>query len=951
MIALHRAAHARLRRIRSGEAAEGGFALVFVLVVILIVTSTVAVTLSVTTPNVTRTKDAQNRAGALAAAQAGVDDFLARLAEIQDCRSTSRVCSQALGASSGSAPIALNGDQSYRWTSDSQLTGDYNVRVRSTGTSGNATRTVVADVALSRGILSFGYYTDYESQSPDFLYDYFNDRTIYIGDSSVYSQIDAYNTKNRQLSVTSPTSVRWYGPPRSGTNPLPAAICGDHWYKENGTSGRFSYGSNSVWGETALINSNNVLRNASCDVVFTTGMTLDGPVYTRDAFLISDATAGGAGPVFKQPAYSLWGYSSGAVSYAFPAPTAATPWRADDNVGGNITTPGSYKPATATFDLQLPKNIGTDGLPSNGCTYRGPTRVKLNGNGTATVTSPYTTAPVAGSDPGCYPTGSLAGGVVNYVLNYQTTGSGAIYVKNAMAGNDPVPATWATTGSKSTIAPSSSNSVFYLNSPAGGAATPDQPNTSSALDSSCSSTVLYKNQASYPCAWTNVATAADTGTGTGWSAYSNTAKCNTAIAASNRQLFECEYTKTTGSTVPALTNRYGFVRSQIQSDLASGNCLSGTVAQQTTCLTNLINNRLAPANSGNGTSAGDRRYLVTATSAGAQSQGTPRTVGAAPTPPMQSDPLFDSTSTAAQEVASKTPITFTISRQSATCSLLNAFGICIGTYGWGSTTPQFTTTITQSTWSILNQASAASYFPDNADVTEYNYKTTTASGPSWPGDLYVEGTNSGRLSLLADNDVVVTANIISPESSANAVDLVAGNNVRNYHPVTCADQTGDDIDRTAAGWCPNDITGLYRGAAGMVNNGTLTSVHPAMQYSNMTLPGQSATCTTTVPTNPTRQIDAAVFTLSGSFLTDNYNRGCQLGKLLVNGGIYQSHRGANGVQWEYSSGDTKRATSGYSLQYHYVDLQHAQLPYTPPVTGDGNSKIWSVVSMSDGGSS
>ena len=45
--------------------------------------------------------------------------------------------------------------------------------------------------------------------------------------------------------------------------------------------------------------------------------------------------------------------------------------------------------------------------------------------------------------------------------------------------------------------------------------------------------------------------------------------------------------------------------------------------------------------------------------------------------------------------------------------------------------------------------------------------------------------------------------------NTDAVDIVAGDNVRNYHPVKCVDQTAADITATDAGWCPNDITGLY----------------------------------------------------------------------------------------------------------------------------------------------
>jgi hypothetical protein len=310
---------------------------------------------------------------------------------------------------------------------------------------------------------------------------------------------------------------------------------------------------------------------------------------------------------------------------------------------------------------------------------------------------------------------------------------------------------------------------------------------------------------------------------------------------------------------------------------------------------------------------------------------------------MTADSIFASTGAAAQEAATKTPIALTVSRQTYGCvnasgTIIGALlGCTLGSPGWGNSTPQFSVTVTQSKWAITTPAGGASYFPDVNDVTQYNAGSGGATATNAPGDLYVEGPNQGKLSLIAANDVVVTGDITNTSATASndAVDIVAGQNVRNYHPVTCADQTAADINATDAGWCPNDISGLYRGV--LESNGVLDATHPAKQYTNLT-------------TGTARRIDAAMFALSGSFLTDNYNRGVALGTLTVNGGLYQSHRGANGVQWEFQTYDTKRATSGYSLQYHYVDLQHSGLPYAPPATGGSTARVWTVVSVSAGAS-
>jgi hypothetical protein len=659
-------------------------------------------------------------------------------------------------------------------------------------------------------------------------------------------------------------------------------------------------------------------------VVFTTGMTMDGPIYTRDALYIYDGSSR-TGPVFNAPAYTLWGFGSDNT----PAPPAGKPWRADKNAGGNMDPSSPYQPQIAGLDLQLPTTIGTDGLPDNYCVYYGPTRVVMNGDGTATVTSPYTTTKNASSDPNCYPS-SVTGGIQKFTLNYATTGTGTVYVKEL--GTKPS-AGWPDNPTRSTNTPSSSNEVFWIPATTGGATSPDTADGSAASDTCTSNT--YKNTAAYPCAWSHVNSATDGGSSLGWTSYSQTA-CSSA-AATNRELFECEYSHNSGSTSLTLhqsTGNYDTLRTAFQNDLTN-QCTTGAVSAIETCLATALNGELKTANTSQhaynyaSPSSGDHRYLVTSTSTQTATNGSAQSVGSAPTNPMASDSMYSYSGTPAQETPTRTPMTFTVSRQVWSNS---------GSGSWGSTTPQFTVTATRSTWAITSQASGAAYFPDTDDVSDYSTGANSAgaaagsTGTNQPGDLYVEGSNSGKLSLVAQDDVVVTNDITNPSDSSyndvynpntNAIDIVAGSNVRNYHPVQCVDQTAADINATSVGWCPNDITGLYSSGVG-----STSTQSPARQYTNMLSTGA-------------RTIDAALFAMSGSFLTDNFNRSVPLGNLTVNGGIYQSHRGANGVTGP---------SSGYSLQYHYIDLEHANLPYAPPATGGSSSRVWNVVSLSAGGS-
>jgi hypothetical protein len=283
----------------------------------------------------------------------------------------------------------------------------------------------------------------------------------------------------------------------------------------------------------------------------------------------------------------------------------------------------------------------------------------------------------------------------------------------------------------------------------------------------------------------------------------------------------------------------------------------------------------------------------------------------------------------------------------------------------GSSIPQFrvTATITKTDTGTTVTATTAA-FPNAKDVTPYG--TANSAKTAAPGDLYVEGTGTTKpLSLVAEHDIVVTGPLTTSTgkgtsrygnsgwTSGGAVALVADHNVRIYHPVSCVTASSG----TSAGWCPNDITGLYTSSqSSLVTNadGTLKATHPAMQYCDMTTgttanSGNPNSCGGTVATGSgvVSEIDAAVFALNGSLLSDNYNRGVGLGDVKVVGGIYQQHRGATGQQWEVQP-DGGRTTSGYTLQDSYLDLEDAGLPYVPSLVNGSNSRGWNIVSLSAG---
>ncbi|HSY15030.1 MAG TPA: hypothetical protein VK816_03515, partial [Jatrophihabitantaceae bacterium] len=331
-----------------------------------------------------------------------------------------------------------------------------------------------------------------------------------------------------------------------------------------------------------------------------------------------------------------------------------------------------------------------------------------------------------------------------------------------------------------------------------------------------------------------------------------------------------------------------------------------------------------------------------------------------------SDPLFQNTS-GTQSVTTQTTttcLTATVSLQVGTCSVLNllicvgqAWGDGSGLLGGGKSIPQFTVTeAVATTQTATSRTSTSSQFPVSGDVSTYGMGPAgTGSTGNAPGDLYVEGSATSSLGLVAGNDMIVTGNLTSTGANAGT-EIVAGDNVRIYHPVSCVDSAPADIAATTAGFCPNDITGLYSGVLP-------TSSRPDQQYAN--LPANQAT--QAVLSNPT--VDAAIFALGtessttlpcpttsgggtcdGSLVVDNPNRGNGLGSLDVIGSVIQVHHGAVGEEWQINdtAGQSSRPYSGYHLSIQYQNLQSAitGVNVIPLTTASG--ALWHVLSVSTG---
>lgn len=182
------------------------------------------------------------------------------------------------------------------------------------------------------------------------------------------------------------------------------------------------------------------------------------------------------------------------------------------------------------------------------------------------------------------------------------------------------------------------------------------------------------------------------------------------------------------------------------------------------------------------------------------------------------------------------------------------------------------------------------------------------------GNLYVEGVLSGRVTVAAEQSVIVTGDVVLKDglNGGDMLGLVATNSVEVMHPRMVTDTYGrycasrdrwDRCTRYVTGWHPEDERAARSGYPG-------ESVRPkriADPAIGRAEPSKGI------------QIAGSIQTLQHSFFVQQYNRGDNQGLLLVRGSIAQRWRGAVG-----------QGSSGYSKQYTYDQrLRYSAPPYFP----------------------
>lgn len=942
----------RLRRDESGQA------------LILVMFISVLSILMLTTATTALTSQIRPAAGsvdagrAMAAAQAGVENFLSWVNT--NCPPNAGYLCANLHAGVTNSPVVTDPTnqqgtviagadgagttESYYWTVVYAASGF--ARVRSVGQvpTGKSnpkyrTTTLVADINAVPSFNNFQYYTKYETYSPDFLNSFYGQRTVQI--------TPGFSLAGTSISTAGAGgSLNWSGVCSYDATTNPGCdqnhstnICNDLYYPNPNGSGR---GTDTAWNNSvrrpsatveAQMGTDNsfayysepgtytpstgsavsVTHNDVCDSTMEPNMVMNGPIYSQDAYLVDRAKDTGSSqnsmPDIGGAAYSVW---NGVINSTQQAVGANGGYdRAYPGTNGQAYLLGTY-PSGQVFPiyesnvLDLPADA-SDALPEAACVYTGPTRIKLSGN-IAYITSPLTPAGTSA----CYQsTGSFSnvnstdstgqsttdpsGGVINAQVPINST---IIYVKNAPA-------------SVTRSAATKSNPIFSattsLSLPAA------TTSNSLAPDSSITNTTLYTQASQCPTVWPATLT--------------------------KQGDFDCETGKTS-----VLDDTLSKIKAALTALPASSTQTTATV--QAAVLSAMNSN--AGASLSNTTLPNESYYVVTV---GTATASTPT-----PTVPATHPAFYQGTDGKGYTTSTATwPIT--ISRYY--CSYTSA---CSGTSGKGSydkaqTVASGSYSQTASTaGSPLNTTENFPWFGKTAGDAGYDAtKTYTDMSNDVTqyyhgyGDVYVEGTLQGEASILAEHDIVLTNDVkysnttlSGGSATTDGLALVATHNVRIYRPMTCVND--GTLGGTTAGYCPDDTTGVF------TDNQTwpVAGNFPSNMYKADSAPSMTNGGTSTVY--------ATIFALRGSFMADNFYRGSIGSSINIYGGLYQYHRGATSLPYQgrpYQGSTTKMP--GIVVNYNYDNMRAGdtangglRIPYIPTPQGRQTANTWNVVGISTG---
>jgi hypothetical protein len=222
-------------------------------------------------------------------------------------------------------------------------------------------------------------------------------------------------------------------------------------------------------------------------------------------------------------------------------------------------------------------------------------------------------------------------------------------------------------------------------------------------------------------------------------------------------------------------------------------------------------------------------------------------------------------------------------------------------------------------------------FPQRFDVTPTSWYGCTA------GDVFLHGTLDGRLTIAAENNIVLFSNMTyaGGQGGDDMLGLVPNNYVEVYHPASTEDIQGGS-------WQTNCDGTYTSGSPDTCNLRTPGSSSTTKSLFSGTTPGTSTIATqvtTTALRNPT--FSAPILTVAHSFRVQNYQYGSNvLGTMTVFGALAQRYRG---IVSQFNTSDGS-ILHGYAKNYVYDQ----RLKYdSPPKFLNPVASAWQVVTWSE----
>ncbi len=407
------------RRVPTGD---DGFALLTVLGAMVIITIFLLSTLAYALQNSAPSRKDQDAKAALAAAQAGIEEYVARLTADDTYFNNNGVdpSNPAFDGDGDGFGVAVPGTEGkaasfrYQQLNTAADIGTYGIiRLRVTGTSRAKTRTLTAEISPD-GFLKYIYFTDLESADPRMWRNAVHAKrgtTTLLDDAAgsvtgtpyrPYAKVDGNGVIAYYILIWTASPLKydelcsqyWY----AGRN-APVYTAGKYYEYAQGYD-KFGNKRGDLVGPTELDASATTPVSFRCrEVQFTGGDEINGPLHSNDSLQVG-------GPVlFKdQNTESSWDVTS-PTNTATPNPGGLW-WGSsapDTNGFKPLFAPRMSLPASNT-ELMARAQPASPDSPERGCLYTGDTRITFfvdgSGTGRMRVLSPLTTTSV----PRCYNT-------------------------------------------------------------------------------------------------------------------------------------------------------------------------------------------------------------------------------------------------------------------------------------------------------------------------------------------------------------------------------------------------------------------------------------------------------------------------------------------------------------------------------------------------------------------